>query len=58
MTDSCPNCLRREVEPAATHTHGGVQVDGYHCPDCDQLWITSWWLPAYDQHQPATPPAA
>lgn len=47
MTDSCPNCCRRGVVPAATRSRGASTVCGYRCPACGHGWATSRLDAAY-----------
>jgi hypothetical protein len=49
MADSCPNCCRRGVTPAAERHRDEAVVHGYECPDCGHRWATSRHLPAYSE---------
>lgn len=49
MTDSCPNCCRSAVAPAAEKRRGDAIVHGYQCPGCGHRWATSRHLPAYSE---------
>ncbi|MGW6946139.1 hypothetical protein ACWGHD_04350 [Streptomyces xanthophaeus] len=40
MTDSCPNCLERDIVPTLTRRRGQRTRCGYECPRCWQQWIT------------------
>lgn len=58
MTDNCPNCQRRGVEPTASQRRGNRIVHGYHCPGCHHEWATARDLVAYRRHLTVLPPAA
>lgn len=47
LTDSCPSCCRRDIDPAATSTRGDHVVHGYRCPSCGHQWATTRDLTAY-----------
>lgn len=47
MTDSCPNCCRRDVPPAAEHHCGESVVHACRCPACGHHWTTSRLHTAY-----------
>ena len=47
MTDTCPNCVRRHVEPTAEERTSTTITHTYTCPDCGHIWDTSRYLPAY-----------
>jgi transposase-like protein len=49
MTDSCPNCCRRGVEPIAVRRRGDAIAHGYQCPGCGHRWATSRLLSAYSE---------
>jgi hypothetical protein len=52
MTDSCPNCCERGVDPCAERRRGDSIVHGYRCPKCGHQWATSRLLSAYSEvHQ-------
>ncbi|MER6778426.1 MULTISPECIES: hypothetical protein [unclassified Streptomyces] len=40
FTDSCPNCLERDIEPVLERRRGQSTRHGYQCPRCRQQWIT------------------
>ena len=42
MTDSCPRCLRRRIQPRAVVHRGDSIACGYHCPKCAHTWATTW----------------
>ena len=47
MTDTCPNCLRRDVQPRAERTDNAQIRSAYRCPSCGHAWITSRLRTAY-----------
>lgn len=49
MTDSCPNCVHRGVEPLDERRDGDQITHDYHCPACGHGWFTSRYLPAYSE---------
>ncbi|MEV7975371.1 hypothetical protein [Streptomyces sp. NPDC086519] len=49
MTDSCPNCCERGIDPAAEKRSGDSIVHGYQCPSCGHRWATSRLLSAYSE---------
>ena len=49
MTDSCPNCVRRGVEPTSERREGDQIVHRYQCQACGHRWHTSRYLPAYSE---------
>lgn len=49
MTDSCPNCCKRGIAPAAEKRRGDAIVHGYQCPKCGHRWATSRLLSAYSE---------
>lgn len=53
MTDSCPNCLERDISPVVTRRRGHRTRDGYQCPRCSQQWITERIDSAYPAGQDA-----
>ncbi|MET9467406.1 hypothetical protein ABZY44_21885 [Streptomyces sp. NPDC006544] len=55
-TDSCPNCLERDIAPAIIRRRGQRTRYGYECPRCSQQWITERIDSAYADHQEAAWP--
>lgn len=53
MTDTCPNCLERDIEPALERRRGQTTRHGYQCPHCKQQWITERIDTAYPAGQDA-----
>lgn len=49
MTDSCPNCCERGIDPCASRRRGDSIVHGYQCPKCGHRWATSRLLSAYSE---------
>jgi len=49
VTDSCPNCCERGVNPAAARRRNDSIVHGYQCPACGHCWATSRLLSAYSE---------
>ncbi|WP_405941582.1 hypothetical protein [Streptomyces sp. NBC_00207] len=47
MTDTCPNCLERDIEPALERRRGQTTRDGYQCPHCRQQWVVMRHQPSY-----------
>jgi DNA-directed RNA polymerase subunit RPC12/RpoP len=47
MTDSCPNCCRRNVHPRAEHADDTQLRSAYRCPQCGHAWITNRMRDAY-----------
>lgn len=47
MTDSCPNCCRRNVSPSAERSDDTQIRSTYRCPGCGHAWITSRLRSAY-----------
>lgn len=42
VTDSCPNCLLRNVHPTQVR-HGDQFVRyGFECPRCPATWVTDY----------------
>lgn len=52
-TDSCPNCLERDIEPALERRRGNRTRHGYQCPRCRQQWITERIDSAYPVEEEA-----
>jgi hypothetical protein len=41
--DSCPECLRYDVQPDNAITEGAdAFIAGYRCPSCGHVWTCSW----------------
>lgn len=53
ITDACPNCLERDIEPALIRRRGQRTRCGYECPRCRQQWITERIDTAYPQPEAA-----
>lgn len=49
ISDACPNCCRRDIEPAASRQRGNRIVHGYQCPGCGATWATARDLTAYSE---------
>lgn len=49
MTDSCPNCVHRGVEPNGEQRDGNQITHTYRCPVCRREWFASRYLPAYSE---------
>lgn len=49
MTDSCPNCVHRGVEPTGERREGDQITHDYVCPNCGHEWFTGRYLPAYSE---------
>ncbi|MFG2748061.1 hypothetical protein [Streptomyces xanthophaeus] len=47
MTDTCPNCLERDIEPAKERRRDQTTYHGYECPHCQQQWVTARIESAY-----------
>lgn len=47
MTDTCPSCLERDVQPRAERDDGHQTRSAYRCPHCGHAWITSRLNDAY-----------
>jgi predicted RNA-binding Zn-ribbon protein involved in translation (DUF1610 family) len=47
MTDTCPNCCRRDVPPRAERSDDRQLRHAYRCPDCGHAWITNRLRTAY-----------
>jgi transposase-like protein len=59
VTDTCPQCLTRDVAPATSRCDTQQRTDRYRCPACRHTWITRRDHAAYRNHQPdAGSPAA
>lgn len=52
-TDSCPNCLERDIAPVRERRRGQTSRHGYQCPRCRQQWITERIDTAYPAGQDA-----
>ncbi|WP_405699132.1 hypothetical protein OG209_05405 [Streptomyces sp. NBC_01383] len=49
MTDNCPNCPQKDVEPI-TQLRAGVEAsDLYRCTGCGHIWSTNRDLRSYGQ---------
>lgn len=46
MTDTCPNCLTRGIQPRAERTSHNQLRSAYRCPKCGHAWITNRLRPA------------
>lgn len=49
IPDSCPNCCRRDIAPAAARQHADRAIHGYACPNCGATWATVRDLTAYSE---------
>ena len=47
LTDSCPNCCCRGIDPVAVRSRGDATVFGYRCPACGHGWATARLNSAY-----------
>ncbi|WP_159056571.1 hypothetical protein [Streptomyces yokosukanensis] len=41
MTDTCPNCLERGIQPRAERRDDTQIRSAYRCPHCHHAWITN-----------------
>lgn len=41
MTDTCPNCCQRGIQPRAERTDTTQLRSAYRCPHCQHAWITN-----------------
>jgi transposase-like protein len=41
MTDSCPNCCHRGIDPASETSSGQQITSRYRCPNCGHTWTTN-----------------
>lgn len=41
MTDTCPDCLERGIQPRAERTDATQLRSAYRCPHCGHAWITN-----------------
>jgi transposase-like protein len=47
MTDTCPSCLERDIDPIACRRRGPHLAHGYRCPACGHQWAVGRLATAY-----------